>query len=76
MQQYGAAIDDQGNADCEWGQRGFLSKLAPGRTTAPQDLVADPQTPGIQGPTSTGRARVLPGQTFSRLPETAPKVRP
>jgi phospholipid/cholesterol/gamma-HCH transport system substrate-binding protein len=48
-QPYGAAIDDQGNADCEAGQRGYparLSKYAP-----PDYFVAtDPHTPGNQGP--------------------------
>jgi virulence factor Mce-like protein len=76
MQQYGAAIDDQGNADCEWGQRGYLQQLAPGRTAEPRNIAMDPETPGIQGPTYTGRARVLPGQTFDRLPDGVAAVRP
>jgi virulence factor Mce-like protein len=76
-QQYGAAIDDKGNADCEWGQRGFVGQLAPGRTAEPKNIVIDPDTPGVQGTTYTGRARVPEGETFSRLPETSmPGVRP
>ena len=67
-QQFGAAIDDQGNADCEWGQRGYLAQHAPGRTAEPRNIAIDPDTPGIQGTTFTGRPRVLPGQTFTRLP--------
>ena len=73
-QAYGAAIDDQGNADCENGQRGYLEHLADG---VPKDrqIVINPETPGIQGTTYTGRPRVPEGQTFQRLPP-GPAVRP
>ncbi len=66
-----AAVDNQGNADCEAGQRGYLERVA---TFAPKDrkIVIDPVTPGNQGPTYTGRRRVPEGQTFSRRPETGP----
>jgi hypothetical protein len=74
-QQYNAAIDDQGNADCEAGQRGYPRHLAEGLPNS-QEIAIDPATPGNQGPTFKGRARVLPGQTFSRLPEGAPRIRP
>ena len=70
-QQYGAAIDNQGNADCETGQRGFPKKLnyfdPKGR-----NLATDPHTPGDQGPTFHGLARVPAGETFTRNPEHRP----
>jgi hypothetical protein len=74
-QSYGAAIDTQGNADCEIGQRGFprqLNHLDPqGRL-----LATDPHTPGNQGTTFTGRSRVPKGETFSRNPQTGPQLAP
>ena len=70
-QTYGQAVDDRGEADCEFGQRGFLERLA---NNAPRKyrIARDPRTPGLQGPTPTGRPRVPPGQTFTRLPESGP----
>jgi len=72
-QEYGAAIDNQGNADCETGQRGYMQKLdyfdPQGR-----DLVTDTHTPGDQGPTYAGEAHVPAGETFSRNPQTGPQV--
>jgi ABC-type transporter Mla subunit MlaD len=66
---YNAAIDDQGNADCENGQRGYLRRLS--RFADPDlNIATDPHTPGNQGPTYTGRRRVPRGQTFTREPET------
>jgi virulence factor Mce-like protein len=70
-----AAIDDNGNADCENGQRGYpmgrlASLLRPTDSTgAPFLIVGDPHDPGNQGPTYTGRARVPAGETFSREAE-------
>jgi phospholipid/cholesterol/gamma-HCH transport system substrate-binding protein len=66
-QQYGAAIDTAGNADCEAGQRGYALKL---NRNDPQgrDLALDPRTPGDQGPTYGGRAHVPAGETFTRAP--------
>jgi len=75
-QPYSAAVDANGNADCESGQRGYLDRLATGY---PQNLniVLDPRTPGAQGPTYKGRARVPAGQSFSSEPGgIAPPVRP
>jgi virulence factor Mce-like protein len=75
-QDYGAAVTPTGAADCESGQRGYLDRLATGY---PQNLhiVVDPRTPGAQGPTFKGRARVPAGQTFSAEPDgIAPKVGP
>ncbi len=72
-QNYGAAIDNQGNADCETGQRGYPLKLnsfdPQGRT-----LAVDPHTPGDQGPTYAGRARVPAGETYTRNPTTGPQL--
>ena len=76
---YTAAIDTQGNADCESGQRGYVKRLA---TYAPEkdpegkplNIVVDPHIPGNQGPTFTGRPKVPEGQTFSRYPEDGPQV--
>jgi hypothetical protein len=75
-QPYGRAVDEQGNADCENGQRGYPNRLAAG---APEDLniVVDSRTPGNQGPTFTGLPRVPAGQTFSAEPAgRGPKVAP
>jgi len=64
---YGRAVNERGEADCETGQRGYPERLAEG---APPNfkVVLDPRTPGDQGPTFTGRARVPEGQTFSAEP--------
>jgi virulence factor Mce-like protein len=74
-QAYGAAVDSQGNADCEAGQRGYVKQL---NYYDPQhrDLATDPHTPGDQGPTWTGLARVPKGETFSRSPQTGPQLAP
>jgi hypothetical protein len=70
-QPYGAAIDSKGNADCEAGQRGWTQRQA---RFFPKDLqvALDARTPGNQGPTFTGLAKVPPGQTFTSRPETGP----
>jgi virulence factor Mce-like protein len=70
-QPYAAAVDDQGNADCESNQRGYIERQA---RFFPKDLkiARDPRTPGLQGPTYTGLAKVPPGQTFTARPETGP----
>ena len=65
---YAAAIDDQGNADCESGQRGYARHLS--RFVPHQEIQTDPHIPGTQGPTYKGRARVPRGQTFTREPAT------
>ena len=73
-QPYGRAVDEQGSADCEQGQRGYPTRLAEG---APADLnvAVDARNPGNQGPTFTGKPRVPAGQTFSAEPcGRAPKV--
>jgi phospholipid/cholesterol/gamma-HCH transport system substrate-binding protein len=91
-QPYGAAVDSNGNADCETGQRGYLKKLNSlgVRGVDPGDgelnIVTDPHTPGNQGPTykkwingqpqGLNTDHVPPGQTFSREPEIGPKLDP
>jgi ABC-type transporter Mla subunit MlaD len=63
------AVMPDGTADCEGGQRGFTHRIA--KYFEPEyKIAADPNTPGAQGPTFTGRARVPEGQTFTRDPET------
>jgi virulence factor Mce-like protein len=70
---YAGAVDSQGNADCEVGQRGYQLKqnsLDPqGRT-----LVTDAHTPGDQGTNYVGLPRVPKGETFSRNPATGPQL--
>jgi ABC-type transporter Mla subunit MlaD len=72
---YSAAIDRQGNADCESGQRGYIRRA---NYYGPPDLdiVIDPHIPGNQGKTFKGRDRVLPGQTFTRAPQQGPRMPP
>ena len=72
-QTYGAAIDNQGHADCEAGQRGYPLRL---NYFDPQhrNLATDTHTPGDQGPTFAGRPQVPAGETFSRNPTTGPLV--
>ncbi len=73
-QPYGRAVDAQGNADCESGQRGYPTRLAQG-APAGLNIAVDPRTPGDQGPTFTGLARVPKGETFTAEPGgRAPKV--
>jgi virulence factor Mce-like protein len=70
-QPYAAAVAPDGRADCEAGQRGWLQRQA---RFYPKDMqiARDPRTPGLQGPTFTGRPRVPKGQTFTAFPETGP----
>ncbi|HEX6391485.1 MAG TPA: hypothetical protein VFZ89_18620, partial [Solirubrobacteraceae bacterium] len=70
---YSAAIDRQGNADCESGQRGYIQRAARYHP-ANRNIVVDPHLPGNSGPTFTGLSRVPPGQTFSREPELGPRL--
>jgi len=66
---YGAAITPDGRADCEAGQRGYLERNAKFYDKKFK-IEQDARTPGAQGPTYTGRARVPKGQTFTAIPET------
>jgi virulence factor Mce-like protein len=65
------AVDASGQADCESGQRGYLQRNA---KNFPKDMKVqlDPRSPGLQGPTYTGRAKVPAGETFTPLAETGP----
>jgi virulence factor Mce-like protein len=74
-QPYGAAVDAAGNADCESGQRGYPSS-ASFEIPASAQLVGDPTTPGNQGPTFSGQAKVPKGETFSSLAEGLPGIDP
>jgi hypothetical protein len=66
-QEYGRAVTPTGEADCESGQRGYLDRLATGFPERFR-IVVEPRTPGVQGTTFTGRARVPEGQTFTAEP--------
>ncbi len=70
---YGAAIDNQGNADCQGGQRGYVKKA---NYYDPQgrNLETDAHIPGDQGPTFAGKAHVPAGETFSRNPQIGPQL--
>jgi hypothetical protein len=64
---YNHAITDDGEADCENGQRGYLHRYT--SVPEPEFLIQTrSDIPGVQGPTYEGRARVPKGQTFSREP--------
>jgi virulence factor Mce-like protein len=71
---YGAAVGPDGRADCETGQRGFPRHLAAGIDDN-FPIAGDSVTPGLQGPTFTGRARVPAGETFASKPEGSPEIR-
>ena len=74
-QTYGRAVDEQGRADCETGQRGYPRRLA--KSAPPEyNIAIDPRTPGLQGPTFTGKPQVPQGQTFTSEPETGFRVTP
>ena len=67
---YNAAITEDGKADCESGQRGYMQRLHPGPEE--QNIVNHPRVPGVQGMNYTGRSQVPEGQTFSRRPLAGP----
>jgi virulence factor Mce-like protein len=81
-QAHAAAINDDGTADCENGQRGYMSgnlaTFAPSKNSqgTPVTAIFDPHTPGSQGPTFTGRSQVPAGETFSRENEIGPRLAP
>jgi len=72
-QDYGAAIDNKGSADCEIGQRGYPLRLN-NFDPLHRNFAIDQHTPGDQGPTFHGRARVPAGETFSRNPQIGPQT--
>jgi ABC-type transporter Mla subunit MlaD len=64
---YNHAITNEGEADCEPGQRGYVRRWT--SVPEPEYLIQTrSDIPGVQGPTYTGRKRVPKGQTFSREP--------
>ena len=70
---YGAAVSNQGLADCETGQRGYplkLNHLDP----AGRQLETDAHSLGTQGMNWTGLSRVPAGETFTRAPITGPQL--
>ncbi len=74
-QPYGGAVDGNGDADCEQGQRGYLQHLANGVDPSLQ-VVGEPVTPGNQGTTFSGRARVPDGETFTDVAQGLPGIDP
>jgi hypothetical protein len=68
---YGAAITPDGRADCEAGQRGYVENNARFYDNKFK-IDQDARTPGAQGPTYKGRARVPKGQTYTSIPDTGP----
>ncbi len=62
-QPYGGAVDANGDADCEQGQRGYLTHLANGVDPARQ-VVGEPVTPG------------QPGHHLLRARRACPRARP
>jgi hypothetical protein len=72
---YASAVDNQGNADCEVGQRGYPAKLNH-FDPAGRSLQQDAHNPGSQGTTWTGLARVPQGETYSRNPLYGPQLPP
>jgi virulence factor Mce-like protein len=68
---YGAAITPDGRADCEAGQRGYVENNARFYDNEFK-IDQDARTPGAQGPTYKGRARVPKGQTYTSIPDTGP----
>jgi hypothetical protein len=72
-QAYQKAIGPGGEADCENGQRGYMRRLAR-FSDLKHEIVGDSETPGLQGPTYTGRERVPEGQSFVDRPETGAQL--
>jgi phospholipid/cholesterol/gamma-HCH transport system substrate-binding protein len=72
----GRAVDANGDADCESGQRGYPTRLANGFGQE-FNIAVDARTPGNQGPTYKGRPHVPAGESFSAEPTgIAPRVLP
>lgn len=72
---YSAAINADGTADCESGQRGYLERINRFGDKKYKTVI-DPHIPGSQGTTFTGRLRVPEGQTFTRAPQSGPQAIP
>ncbi|HEY1591393.1 MAG TPA: MlaD family protein [Solirubrobacteraceae bacterium] len=70
---YGAAVNKDGTADCEAGQRGYPTKVN-GFDPQGRSLDMEAYTPSVQGTTWTGLSRVPPGETFSRTAQGGPQL--
>jgi ABC-type transporter Mla subunit MlaD len=70
---YGAAVTNQGTADCETGQRGYPAVVNHVDPKA-RRFDTDAHTLGTQGMNWTGLSQVPPGETFTRQPTTGPQV--
>ncbi len=70
---YGAAVNSNGTADCEAGQRGYPAKVN-GLDPQGRSLDLEAHTPNQQGATWTGLSRVPPGETFSRTAQGGPQL--
>ena len=87
-QPYAHAVDSQGNADCEVGQRGWprsmFNKYGQAKRFERVISPSVPRTPGDQGANyakiengqgvGRGPARVPPGETFTDEPETGARI--
>ena len=71
---YSAAVADDGDADCESGQRGYMERKHTYSKDPNLKIVVDPHIPGKSGTTFTGRARIPEGQTFDRAPQIGPRI--
>jgi hypothetical protein len=70
---YGAAVTDNGYADCETGQRGYNLQLNH-LDHLHRKWVYDPHTLGVQGMNWNGAPHVPAGETFTRRPTTGPQL--
>jgi virulence factor Mce-like protein len=70
---YAGAVNNDGTADCEVGQRGYQA-MQNGLDPMHRSLVSDAHTPGAQGTTWAGLSRVPAGETFSRNPQVGPQL--
>ena len=70
-QAFGAAVNDNGTANCESGQRGYVYHWATGEP-ARFRTVGNTHDPVDVGPTYMGRAQVPAGETFDRMPQGDP----
>jgi virulence factor Mce-like protein len=68
---YGAAVESNGDADCETGQRGYPKKENHNDPEG-RDFQTDSNGPTDLGTTFTGINHVPTGETFSRNPEIGP----
>jgi virulence factor Mce-like protein len=70
---YAGAVNNNGTADCEVGQRGYQA-MQNGLDPLHRSIISDAHTPGAQGTTWAGLSRVPAGETFSRNPQVGPQL--